>query len=56
MGFGVARFDKLGDARASERGTSDKDNSHALFVYMPDLNEFACVGELAGNVPLIFLL
>ena len=38
VGFGVARFDKLGDARASERGTSDKDNSHALFVYMPDLN------------------
>ena len=31
--FGVARFDKLGDARASTRGTSDRIGS-ALFSYV----------------------
>jgi len=31
VGFGVARSSTLGDARASERGTSDKVNSHVFF-------------------------
>ena len=37
--FGVARFDKLGDARASTRGTSDRTGS-ALFSYVfkPSIN------------------
>ena len=31
--FSVARFGKLGDARASTRGTSDRSGSTFLFVY-----------------------
>lgn len=30
--FGVARFDRLGNARALMRGTSDRYSSHAFFV------------------------
>lgn len=32
VGFGVARFDNLGNARASERGTSNKDSHAFLYV------------------------
>ena len=37
--FGIARFDNLGDARASTRGTSDRTGS-ALFSYVfkPSIN------------------
>ena len=31
--FGVARFDKLGDARASTRGTSDRTGSALFRMY-----------------------
>lgn len=30
--FGVARFDWMGDARASMRGTSDSTVPHAFFI------------------------
>ena len=30
VGFGVARFDKMGDARASTRGTSNSTDSRAF--------------------------
>lgn len=32
VGFGVARFDYQGDARASMCGTSDKHDSHAFLL------------------------
>ena len=32
VGLCVARLDGMGDARASECGTSDKSDSHAFFV------------------------
>ena len=32
VGFCVARFDGMGDARASECGTSDKSDSHVFFM------------------------
>ena len=51
MGFGVARFDRLGNARASDRGTSNRQNSHALFVYMPNQRQTACMGSLRTEMP-----
>lgn len=33
-GFCVARFDKLGNAKASKRGTSNRYRFHVLFIYM----------------------
>lgn len=37
--FGVARFDKLGDARASTRGTSDKNRLRAFsYAFKPSIN------------------
>ena len=35
--FGVARFDKLGDARASTRGTSDRIGSALFRMYSKTL-------------------
>lgn len=32
--FGVARFDKLGDARASARGTSNRSGSTFSYLYV----------------------
>ena len=34
VGFGVARSDNLGNARASKRGTSNKRTPHAFCMYM----------------------
>ena len=38
MGFGVARLDGKGDARASERETGNKSDSHAFSLYMRVMN------------------
>lgn len=36
--FGVARFDKSGNSRASTREASDRDWLHVFFVYVCYLN------------------
>ena len=33
--FGVARFDKLGNAKALEREAGNRDRLHVFFVYVP---------------------
>ena len=41
VGFGVARSDNQGDARASKSGTSDKRTPHAFCIYMNQIIKFA---------------
>ena len=45
--FGVARFDKLGDARASTRGTSDRIGS-TFFAYVLTSKKVLAILEPMG--------
>ena len=51
MGFCVARSDRVGNAKASIRGTSDRHSFPRFFVYMGEiitLIKHAEFGEAAG--------
>ena len=56
--FGVARFDRLGNARALMRGTSDRYSSHAFFVVNlleGDEGEAECIIMLIGQKDSVYL-